>query len=613
MNSKILLKPQASFGVPLELIVKRECGDEDAAAVPIVLEGLIGIMEQHAKTNGGAALPVSLLTSLPDDDTVAKLEGFRDMLDLGETVEASELSSEPLSMTAGLLRMFLLDLPGPLLTHACYQDFLNALLYEGGATSASDVADLLPPPHRAVAGRLLAFLRDYFITPCADAASAAAAEASVAVAIGPCLLRSGHAELQTVLLHLPLVRDATKVLLQHGPLIFRHTCWFLRPWLGVFALQLTSGARDREESEVWSELLIDADGIEWEKKRAKRGSEVDASAWGRVPLRTADTVRTMVVAAKFEERTLVVCFAGAHAQDGLAEIEEVVIEEGADGQGLQERVTRRFAGRFLRGLPWQEAVASWAAEHVGLTWDEEVHPSELQELWRLSMPGTEAPARKDARWGMIGFQQQDPATDFRGAGMLALRELLAFAKADTATYCALLARSHGESAELGYPYACGAINITFALLDLLLLLPGCKRSEATAPSLPESQAGVGVPKDRFPNKRGTVCMYIFYIVSVYIMYYIYIPYTYSLSLSLSLSRARTRARTHTYAHARARTHTHTHSHAHTQTLQPLQSPWMTPGCSRRAGGRLGCSCRQTLKPFQACSSPPCRLGCRGED
>ena len=109
------------------------------------------------------------------------------------------------------------------------------------------------------------------------------------------------------------------------------------------------------------------------------------------------------------------------AQEGLAEIEEVVIEEGADGQGLQERVTRRFSGRFQRALPWQETVAAWAAEHVGQTWDEEVHPSELQELWRLSMPGTEAPTRKDPRWGMIGFQQQDPATDFR-CGKRALKQ-----------------------------------------------------------------------------------------------------------------------------------------------------------------------------------------------
>jgi len=110
----------------------------------------------------------------------------------------------------------------------------------------------------------------------------------------------------------------------------------------------------------------------------------------------------MVAAAKFEDRTLVLCFAGDWAQDGLAEIEEVVIEEGADGPGLQERITRRFAGRFLRPLPWQEQIEKWAAQNVGLAWDEELHASEVLELWRLSLPGTDPPARKDTRWNLLG-------------------------------------------------------------------------------------------------------------------------------------------------------------------------------------------------------------------
>ena len=43
----------------------------------------------------------------------------------------------------------------------------------------------------------------------------------------------------------------------------------------------------------------------------------------------------------------------------------------------------------------------------------------------------------------LGFQQQDPATDFRGAGMLPLKELMVLAKSDTQHYCAMLARSKG--------------------------------------------------------------------------------------------------------------------------------------------------------------------------
>jgi hypothetical protein len=142
MNSKILLKPQASFGVPLELIMKREQGYEDVASVPLVLEGLLSILEQRVKTNGGAALPVRLLAAKPDEDEFSKLEGFRDALDVGETIEALELSGESSATIAGLVKLFLLELPQPLLTHECYQEFLNALLYEGGVTSATDVVGI---------------------------------------------------------------------------------------------------------------------------------------------------------------------------------------------------------------------------------------------------------------------------------------------------------------------------------------------------------------------------------------------------------------------------------------------------------------------------------------
>jgi hypothetical protein len=145
MNTKILLKPQASFGVPLELIMKRECETEDAAAVPLVLEGLLSIMEQHVKANSGAALPASLLADTPDAAHFAKVERLRDQLDLGEGMEALELSSAPIATTAALVKLFLSELPGPLLTYDSYTDFINALLFEGGLSNATDVADLLPP------------------------------------------------------------------------------------------------------------------------------------------------------------------------------------------------------------------------------------------------------------------------------------------------------------------------------------------------------------------------------------------------------------------------------------------------------------------------------------
>ena len=46
---------------------------------------------------------------------LARLEELRDEIDMGETLEKLELSSEPLPVLAGLLRLFFLELPGPLL------------------------------------------------------------------------------------------------------------------------------------------------------------------------------------------------------------------------------------------------------------------------------------------------------------------------------------------------------------------------------------------------------------------------------------------------------------------------------------------------------------------
>ena len=53
----------------------------------MVLEGLMSILEQHIKTDGGAALSVSLLSDTPDEEGFAKLESIRDLLDVGETLE----------------------------------------------------------------------------------------------------------------------------------------------------------------------------------------------------------------------------------------------------------------------------------------------------------------------------------------------------------------------------------------------------------------------------------------------------------------------------------------------------------------------------------------------
>lgn len=51
------------------------------------------------------------------------------------------------------------------------------------------------------------------------------------------------------------------------------------------------------------------------------------------------------------------------------------------------------------------------------------HEKTLLELWTLLMPMTELESRVCNSWKDIGFQGDDPKTDFRGMGILGLQNL----------------------------------------------------------------------------------------------------------------------------------------------------------------------------------------------
>ncbi|CEO98823.1 hypothetical protein PBRA_006937 [Plasmodiophora brassicae] len=56
------------------------------------------------------------------------------------------------------------------------------------------------------------------------------------------------------------------------------------------------------------------------------------------------------------------------------------------------------------------------------------HEALLNKLWKLLRPGVILQGRITSQWGEIGFQGDDPATDFRGNGLLGLANLVAFAE-----------------------------------------------------------------------------------------------------------------------------------------------------------------------------------------
>ncbi|XP_042211083.1 ELMO domain-containing protein 2-like isoform X2 [Homarus americanus] len=93
------------------------------------------------------------------------------------------------------------------------------------------------------------------------------------------------------------------------------------------------------------------------------------------------------------------------------------------------------------------------------------HEEKLLCLWDALMPETPLEARITKQWQVIGFQGDDPQTDFRGMGLLGLENLLFFAEQYPTAARHVLARSQHPT--YGYSFAIVGINITHMAFHLL--------------------------------------------------------------------------------------------------------------------------------------------------
>jgi hypothetical protein len=99
----------------------------------------------------------------------------------------------------------------------------------------------------------------------------------------------------------------------------------------------------------------------------------------------------------------------------------------------------------------------------------DAYESALIELWDALQPGKPREGsnpRHSKSWADIGFQGMDPATDFRGGGMLSLENLRYFAREDGAVARQILTEQCGDITQGGFPFAITGINITAMLLSL---------------------------------------------------------------------------------------------------------------------------------------------------
>uniref|UniRef100_A0A8C6L5K1 ELMO domain containing 1 n=1 Tax=Nothobranchius furzeri TaxID=105023 RepID=A0A8C6L5K1_NOTFU len=94
------------------------------------------------------------------------------------------------------------------------------------------------------------------------------------------------------------------------------------------------------------------------------------------------------------------------------------------------------------------------------------HEEMLLKLWKELRPDTPLTGRISKQWCEIGFQGNDPKTDFRGMGLLGLHNLLYFAEHDKATALQMLQDSLQPKHK--YSFAIVGINITDLAWSLLV-------------------------------------------------------------------------------------------------------------------------------------------------
>lgn len=98
--------------------------------------------------------------------------------------------------------------------------------------------------------------------------------------------------------------------------------------------------------------------------------------------------------------------------------------------------------------------------------DNPEHEKKLMQLWVVLTNGQHLESRTSSQWTQIGFQGEDPMTDFRGMGMLGLDQLVYFTTKYTSVARALLSKSHNP--KNGYSFAIVGINMTELVYTFLV-------------------------------------------------------------------------------------------------------------------------------------------------
>uniref|UniRef100_J3NB10 ELMO domain-containing protein n=1 Tax=Oryza brachyantha TaxID=4533 RepID=J3NB10_ORYBR len=138
---------------------------------------------------------------------------------------------------------------------------------------------------------------------------------------------------------------------------------------------------------------------------------------------------------------------------------------------------------ILVGLsPIQEERLKFLRQRLNVPFDSSSmkHQDALKELWRLAYPSRQLPPLKSDLWKEMGWQNSDPATDFRAGGFMSLENLIYFARNYPDSFHSLLHKADGKRAEWEYPFAVAGVNISYMLVQMLDLQSGKMSTKASS-------------------------------------------------------------------------------------------------------------------------------------
>ncbi|CAI8615953.1 unnamed protein product [Vicia faba] len=147
--------------------------------------------------------------------------------------------------------------------------------------------------------------------------------------------------------------------------------------------------------------------------------------------------------------------------------------------GLFHRTNTKQNDKFIDYplTPLEEERLQRLQERLQVSYDETCHDHQesLRALWQCAFPNVSLKGLISDQWKDMGWQGANPSTDFRGCGIIALENLLFFARKYPASFHRLLLKKDGDRATWEYPFAAAGINISFMLIQMLDLYSGKPR------------------------------------------------------------------------------------------------------------------------------------------